>query len=227
MRGVNSQVAEIVAFLNDFRSCEPDKKAVLPELRESYKKFHAILIWQNVVNGSRDRSDEVKLYLNEVSADLAQSLLSALMGFYKPSRMMLRSAIENLMRVATLLEGMKALECKTVYELSNLFKETELLNNKITDSSVQQLLNLYAQLCGYVHTATPMEMDQRIPFSKIVEAKPETAVSCLKEIYSVSLEAGKILFFLDQEMVARMHHRDADYIRDQLSPSFKRSLKPI
>lgn len=224
MRDIASQVAEINSFLSNYKADSPLKGVSATKLKSAYKKFHAVLIWQKTIDNSGIHDHDTKLYMNEATADLAQAMLCSLFGLYKPSNVMLRAHIENTMRVATMLCGMKPLETKTVHDLAVLFKATSLRNNPDTDAAVQAVLQQYAHLCGYVHTSSPMNMDLRIPFSSIVQSDEGKILTCLEGVMNAAAALNKNLSLLCAPLLAGMHHRDADYIRDQLPARLKQQI---
>lgn len=224
MRDVSAQVEEIYKFLSEYRAESPPKGAAASKLKTAYKKVHAVLIWQKSIDGNAYYDRDIKLYMNEATADLAQSMLCSLFGLYKPSSVMLRAHLENAMRVATMLCGMKPLEAKTVHDLAVLFKSTSLRSNPDTDAAVQAILQQYAHLCDYVHTSSPMNMDLRIPLSSIVESDEVKSSNCLDGVLRAASALNKTLSFLCAPLLAGMHHRDADYIRDQLPARLKQKI---
>lgn len=175
------KIAEINTFIADYRA----SKVLDPDADEAlnfcYKHYHAILIWQNSIDNDVSEANEIKLYLNEATADLSSAVLCSLLHLYKPSRMTLRSSIENLMRVVVLLDKRAALSAKSTYELSVLFNSGNLLTNKIISNSVQSCLRKYDKLCKYVHTSTPMHMDHRIPFAELTKPIKKEFIDCLND----------------------------------------------
>lgn len=224
MRDIANQVEEINQFLAAYKAQSPLKGAAASKLKSAYKKVHAVLVWQKSIDNSECYDHDTKLYMNEATADLAQSMLCSLFGLYKPSSVMLRAHLENAMRVATMLCGMKPLETKTVHDLAVLFKATSLRNNPDTDAAVQAMLQQYAHLCGYVHTSSPMNMDLRIPFSSIVQSDEAKLLICLDGVLSAASALNKNLSLLCAPLLTGMHHRDADYIRDQLPARLKQKI---
>jgi hypothetical protein len=176
------------------------------------------------LDGAAIEKTTVKLYMNEATADISQALLSALFNFYKPSRMMLRSSLENVMRVCVFLSGLETFAAKTTYALSTQFNSGELSTHPDTNKAVQAILSIYDRLCKYVHTSTPAHMDLRIPFSTIASLDDVDLLDCLNDISQVCSATNKLLFALRPKLLNQMHHKNADYIRDCLPPGLKRRI---
>lgn len=220
-RKISDHLDEIKTFLEGYRASNPESVASKSAMKAAYRRFHAVLIWQMYFDKSTKFDDATRQYTNEYTADISQGLLSALMGFYKPSRMMLRSSIENFIRVACLIDGKKPFSAKTVHGLIAIFKKTTLRSNPDTNTALLFLIQNYGDLCNYVHTTSSLNMDLRIPFSKIVESDPINSTSCFENISSICQAINKILFKLCPDTLQSMHHRDADFIRDLLPATMK------
>jgi hypothetical protein len=220
-RKISDHIEEINKFLELYRAAEPEKGPAKAAMKTAYRRFHAVLIWQMYLDDPAKFDDVTCQYSNEYTADISQALLTALMGFYKPSRMMLRSSIENFTRIACIIDKKEPLSAKTVYALMEIFKKTTLRDNPETNSALLTLVQKYGELCDYVHTTSPMKMDLRIPFSKVVESDSLNAIACFENIGSVCQSINKILFRLCPSLLQSMHHRDADYIRDLIPAAMK------
>jgi len=226
-KSMQLHLGEIQEFLSSYKPSSFDGASVPASFASAYKRFHAVLIWQDALDRSATVSAPIKIYMNEATADLSHSLLCSIFSFYKPSRMMLRSTIENLMRVCVLLCGSDPFQAKSTYELVSLFTGTKLSKAPETNRPLQLVLRTYDEMCKYVHTSTPMHMDMRIPFASITARDENDLLRCLVDIDHISGAINMMLFTLTPDILRGLHHRDADHILDCVPPSLKRLVNGL
>lgn len=222
-RDISFHLEEIGKFLQEYRAGYPSGASEKSSLKLAYKRFHAVLVWQMYIDSSDYIDAAARQYTNEFVADISQSFLTALMGFYKPSKMMLRSSIENFARVACIMDGKDPLKAKTVFDLMNILKTTSIRSTKETDDALLLIIQNYGDLCEYVHTTSPLRMDLRIPFAQVVNCSTDKATSCFEQIGRLSQAINKIFFKLRSDLIVKMHHKDADFVRDLIPASLKRA----
>ncbi len=222
MKSVSKQIAELDAFFDNFRGNRVSNDGEARKSFENcYKEFHCILIWQNFIDNSNTIDDQEKIFFNEMTSDIAHSIVSSILDLYKPSKMALRSAIENSWRTLMLMENQKIDDIKTVYDLYLKLKE---LNSEVNIvlQPINELKQMYTYLCDYVHSSTPMHMDFRIKFKTISTRNQNEQSTCFKIIQKTCSNINKSLFVKKQHAVVKMHHSQADWLRDRLPATFKR-----
>ena len=100
-----------------------------------------------------DVSSQEFAHFREAVSDVGNGLFCCLHGAYKSGHMALRSSIENYLRFATGPFDKSGLSTTSVYELFDIAKTTHPFIDRRT-AYLEQLRNIYVELCKFTHSAT-------------------------------------------------------------------------
>lgn len=218
MKRPDAALTEISAFIANFRLGDEAKVNLDNKSKSVYRLFQSLLLWQLAF----DKEEKLKEqgYFDEFLSDAASSYFLALTSAYKPSAVLLRSAIENLVRSLLAFEGVDVSKIGTVWELFSKAKESF----KASKDTVRRIASLhakYGELCKTTHSVSYDYMSLRIPFDKIFQhdtKKLAEASRGLKEVFNL---ANEVLYLVNAGALNAIHHRASDAIRDVISPTLK------
>lgn len=195
-----------------------------PYLKSFHKNLFALLCWHAEIN-KHEPMKESSMWFNECVSDLVQMILLVSQGFYKPSNLLHRSAIENFIKFFLISNSVSLDSITTVYQLFEKAKETAKFtyDEEFVDRII--LLNqIYSQLCNYVHTSG----EEFCTFAKalseypcFVEDKLKTSVS--QVISTIGLLNVSMCFILP-DVLPSMGYKNKDSILDIIPPTMKRKL---
>src|SRR5437868_10938051 len=143
MRDREREFIELTQFFCNFAMTRLNEESDLHRsVKRIYKRHITLLIWKaDLDQGSLWRSAPEKetlfrMYFSEAISDISQCFLLYYQGLYKPSRLLLRSAIENFIRCIGIIEGLEISEITNTYDLLDQVKKTPLItSNKVTKSA--------------------------------------------------------------------------------------------
>lgn len=163
-RAFKPDMDELVEFIRTFSMsslCEEPKFVTF--LSTLHKKFYAYLTLSEEMRKCQDNPTKQPLlvaeqtaFIQESVSDCGQCLFLCINGCYKGARLLLRSSIENFLKGTCMDEISQIVTEKSVYqvfddaELSDVFKKETILLNQLHD--------IYSQLCADVHTADQNHM---------------------------------------------------------------------
>lgn len=225
MTKIKDSVDEIDSFVSGLKFDSPLKD---PEYSKSftscYKYIHALLLWEHLL-GSTPKGKlepDALLHLRELLSDLSAVQTLVLTGLYKPARMMMRSSIENLLRVAALEQGFLVSGAKFTHELISLVKSSKLAAKGAPAApELEAIVASYANLCAYTHAATPKFLALKIPLDTIHTFDKKEFLAIIDQLRDVSSRYNRILFTLYHHLLAKLHHKHRDYILDALPRKLK------
>jgi len=163
-------------------------------------------------------------YIRESVSDLGCALFTWMHGCYKPSRLIMRSAIENLIRGISIAED-PTIRCEE--NVHNLFDRASNLNLFTPQpvASIFLMLNgTYGQLCADVHTATYVNM-QNISALNYFPAFDVTKAETNSELFSKTCQQFlSILCLCFRNVFFDMHPENRDIILENLSQPVKQAI---
>ena len=224
-RSVESAAREVVDFVGTARGTLCFDGKIHADFLSAYKLFHAVLILQNSIGSDPLGAADLKLFSGEAVADIANSIYCSSFAAYKPAAMTLRSATENIMRVCLLLRGVDPRPIKNVYDLRNKFVQGGLQTHPTAAKAASELGAIYGELCLYVHSATPLHMDGRIPLQKIASHAGSKLKKIMKYVRDICSKYIQCLFSICSNLILNMYHEHQDFILDCLPPSLKREVR--
>ncbi len=194
-----------------------------PSARQTYRRFHALLLWELAVDRDDVQSD-IRLYFREFLSDCATAYYLNFVGFYKAARLCSRGSIENLLRVLVASAGENVLEINTIPDLVNRCRQIWAHTPERLEV-VNTIYSIYSELCNTVHSVSIDYMSLRIPFDKVSEQNSTHYAENIGIIDRLFKSAGEALFFNFSSLLHTLHFRNADYIRDSVSAEVKRSVQ--
>lgn len=215
----NEDIAEIADFLRNLALPAPFFVASDPVVA-CYKKFLAVLLQRHGAHKTA-LIDEAKVFLDETTSDLSYSLYLNALGFYKPSRLSLRGAIENVLRFAL---AQAEVDPKPL-GVSQMFDAAKADGRYYPVlSSIALLKQSYVKLCKSSHTIDIQFMAHNIPFSELVEQDKSKFDSNLTDFAKVSGAIGSLIYVASSEAVAKLSPEQQDFVRSQVPMTIKKAL---
>jgi hypothetical protein len=236
-RRVQNDFAELKTFVAEYslapRISNDDYLRLLSRL---HKRYYAILVFLAEL-GASQRKIKSKfalenarisgLYLREFISDLAAAFFDWLHGGYKPSRLSLRSSIENLIKALCIPTRPEIVRQRNVYEVFKIAAETPLLMTTQGKLLFLRLRSTYAILCVDAHGGSIAHLAQIASFGyfpKFDKARAER----LAKLYSDVARDGLSLLSLDSpDVLKKMHHENADVVTSILPTAVKRALHDL
>ena len=127
-----------------------------------FRRLLPLFIWHAIITKSRiwpkeeEKEELYKLYFSEALSDVAQAYILGVQGFSKPSRLILRSAVENYIRCVGIANDQAVLSVTVVRELFNIVQELPIVKSgREIPKQFASLRQLYTNLCNYSHTSSP------------------------------------------------------------------------
>jgi hypothetical protein len=226
-RAFGEDFDQVIKFVEAYSISGKVTKDFRDRIRPFHKKTLSILtIVHSYLFEDKKRGhafSEVQLnYLAEVGSDMSTALFEIIIGGYKPSRFMLRSAIESGMKFlfADLLP--KITQEKSVFQIFDQIKHLSFIQD---DNNMKQafssLKSSYAELCADVHTASPINMSH-ITGLRHYPAYDEHKLSTYRDVYT---NVSRQLIFLAiakfPSYYHALHHNNKDLILDALTKTQK------
>ncbi|WP_162559750.1 hypothetical protein [Methylobacterium radiodurans] len=228
MSAQSEGVADIHAFIKgiSFRDVLDDagRKQLFSQ---AYKYIHALLIWNEAISRPRKPAIDAQaaLQFRELLSDLAACQVLLLLGMYKPSRMMLRSAIENMLRTVAHEQGFLASGTKFTYELITLVRSSKLgAEGAPAKADLNHLIQAYSHLCSYAHAAEEGKLALRVPLESVSRFEEAEHESLSAEIKAVAQRMNRIMFVMYAEKLRPLHHSHKDFVLDSLPKSLKAAI---
>lgn len=191
-----------------------------PPVEASFKKFVAALLLRH--GAHKTALSEVAIsFLDEAASDLSYALYLNALGFYKPARLSLRGAIENILRLSLKQQN---IDPKPL-SVSQLFESTKnCIPYLPIAAAVSNLKDSYAKLCRSSHTIDIQFMAHKIPFSELVEQKKDKFDSNLSDFGKVSSAICSCLYIACPEAVTKLSPEQQDFVRAEIPKSIKKAL---
>lgn len=212
----------IASFIEKLKLEAPELKQPAAELKRVYRVFHGLLIEDMIVEASNYR-DAAKDYFRESVSDASSAFFLTLIGSYKPARLVLRGACENLLRFMTEAAGKDASSLTTV---AALFAEGRALfaGHGLQIGYIGKLETVYDELCKTSHSKHVDYMSLAVPFSALLSHKAELFKMNI-DLLGRTFE--QILLLAYTELVGRLNaidHVNADELRGLIPRSLKVAL---
>lgn len=149
---VSDAISEIRDFVEKFTADSFFKHPQnIAKFGTAYKHLHSLLIWSLLIERGEFPEAQFGAHPKEGISDLAHAFGLTTFSLYKPARMMARSGIENIVRTIVA-------EKNGDYKVKSIHSLFDNANDVLRDSSnsqnlIQNLRNLYGDLCLTVHSA--------------------------------------------------------------------------
>lgn len=190
-------------------------------LKLVFKLYKGILIIRLVVSQS-NLSDNSKRFFDETISDISSAIVLTISGMYKPARLLLRGAIESVLRFSIERSGGVSSEADSVTKLIEIAK-TSYEDHKVVRGAMGSLTGSYADLCKTIHVTDPNLMELRVPFVDLFEYDQNKFDKNVIAIRIVLSALVPMMFCLSHEWISRIDHGNADALR-ALIPADKKKL---
>lgn len=224
MSDISDAISEIRDFADSFLVDSLLSRSKLSaSFSTSYKQLHALLIWSIVIDGGSFPKNSYGHHPKEAISDISQAYALVTFSLYKPSRILARSAIENITRVVVASKG-GDYEVKSVYTLFDIAKdilEEDLLAVKILAS----LKVIYGELCLSVHSAHKDHVALRIPFEEVFAHDDTQSAMTVSVLRRAAASINQLLYVRFSNMLSTIPHKNRDALLDSLPKSVKRAVQ--
>lgn len=130
-----------------------------------HKKYYAYLtligeIQNNILEEFLNNlTTEQFNYLTESCSDIGTSFFNLFHGAYKSSKLILRSSIETFIKGFTKDEYSDVTNETSLYEVFRVVKTLPFFQSAVPKELIENIHNIYKQLCADVHTAHESHME--------------------------------------------------------------------
>jgi hypothetical protein len=224
MSALSEAVAEIEDFVKQFSADSFSNHAkAKARFSTAYKQLHAMLIWGLLIPEGEFPEKKFGVHPEEGLSDASQAFALLAFSLFKPSRVMARSGIENMVRVAVAhANGDYAV--KSVYSLfdnaDDAFK-----NDPITKPIISRLKALYGELCLTVHSAHEDHVALRIPFEKVFAFDEGQYLMTVGLLARTASGLNQLLYSLFSGSLQKLTHKNRDFVLDSLPKTLKRNVQ--
>lgn len=223
MKELNSGVAEIQQFVDTLSIDSPfSREGASRKFKTAYRQLHSLLIWNMVVTPAVLTEANYGKHFQEAVSDASQSFALISMSLYKPARMMARSAVENVIRVAVAHQE-KDYKVKSVYALFDLALASH-TGAPQSLAIIKQLKQLYGELCLTVHSAKEEHLALAVPFEQLLsfdQSQYDLTIEFLKRTASL---LNQLIFSLFWQSLHAADHRNRDFVLDATPRALKKVL---
>lgn len=198
------------------------------EFQKSFKSIHkmhyCLMLFQAEFKTKCTQSESfINNKLNDVCSDIGTALFNAIHGSYKASYMLLRSSIENFLKLIGMYHGLQMDNFKKVSKLNEAVNKLDFINqNCVIKDNFNQINNLYTNFSAYVHTASDIDMATISCLSQL----PKYNADLFKNISHRFVSLLKIYIFLLIVVLNRyffkFHSDNRDLILKSLTPKQSR-----
>lgn len=211
---------EKIRLFVEHQTLDPSLFIETPQCVASYGKFYALLL---IRHGSAKLalSDSTRTFVDEFASDASYALYLNVIGAYKPSRLSLRGAIENVLR-AILTSSGEEIGSKPIHRL---FSDTMSLPELSQCGSILgDVKDHYSLLCKTSHTIDIKFMAHKVPFSDLLKSDGVEFTENL-QVYDKTL--GSLLGLLSLffgEAIHKLNVEQQDFVRARLSKKAKKAI---
>jgi hypothetical protein len=226
-------LTELLTFLENYslRETIVDNKPLKALVRSLYKRHHALLVWhvnleqREIWEGNTTKDTAFRQHLKESTSDVCQSILVFSQGLYKPSYLMLRSAVENFLKCVAIAENQAVLSLTSVFDLMAVVKDTPAISGSANlRTSFRNLRRIYAELCSYVHSSDHEFMSLTAYLGEYPGFDNIKSADYVKSCRSAIVSMCSMLTLLFPTRLREFHHRDLDFVADILPKNVKHEL---
>lgn len=219
---VDAKLKDIQSFIENLKLEAPELTQPSSELKRVYKLFHGLLIEDMAVEGANFK-DATKDYFRETVSESSSAFFLTLIGSYKPARLVLRGACENILRFLVGATGGSAGSIGTV---AALFAEARQIHSGqgILLGNIGKLETAYDELCRTSHAKHVAYMSLAVPFSALFAHKANSLDANL-DLLERTFE--QILHLAYAQVVGKLNvidHVNADELRALMPKSLKAAL---
>lgn len=158
-------------------------------------------------------NDDFFNYILESVSDIGNAIFCWINGAYKPSRIMMRSSIENFIRGVGVLEYADILLEKNIYKLFDTAKDLNIFSTPlIRNECYSELHKFYKELCADVHTGGKKHMVHLNALKHFPHYDKKVANSTAEIICTITNNVVAFLCITFKDTYHLMHHRNKENI---------------
>lgn len=218
----DKRLGEIKGYIEALKLQAPELTQPSSQLKRAYRLFHGLLIEDMVVEASNFK-DATKDYFREAASDSSSAFFLTLIGSYKPAKLVLRGACENILRF---FAGSAGTDVSSLTTVASLFAEARQMSvgRGLQLGYIGKLETVYEELCKTSHSKHVDYMSLAVPFSALFAHKDEAFQANL-DLLERTFE--QILYLAYAKLVGRLNtvdHVNADELRALIPRTFKVAL---
>jgi hypothetical protein len=203
----------------------------LKSLRPMHKTYFSAITWNAELNSKKmsflgmypTANNDIAERIAESTSDMGAAYFNWINGGYKPSRVMIRVAIENFVRAVSAIDDVNQLTENSVYVLFDRAKELNVFKaNDLVKRCFTQLHADYKLLCADAHTSSAINMSQLSSLSGLPAFQSAKAASSSKIFVRTLNNMNSIFCIVFKEFYQSMHHRN----RENVLNGVRRGDKP-
>ncbi|MFZ6846032.1 hypothetical protein [Undibacterium sp. RuTC16W] len=232
-RTIPKDYASLISFLEKYTL--NDKLAdqdFAPLLKGIHKRYLALLTLlaevETQANDSRLLQDpnflQTHSYFKESISDIGSSYFCFIHGTIKPSKIMIRSSIETIIKGITANEFPNVLVSKSVFGVLDEAKKTAFFQRQIEGKLFAQLETIYGELCKDVHTATTKNMAHVSALNTFPSFDKQSSSEAKKIIIDTSRIVLAIGCIFYKNYFLKMHFENKEIVTASLDKSIKKYL---
>lgn len=236
-RDVQEDFEELRDFVRDYglEQHVSDQKFV-SLLSRQHKKYHGVLTllaethhqsWK-AVDDSSEGGDALNVVwqerLDEFASDLGTAMFVWIHGAYKGARLLLRSAIENLVKAVGVVSHPEVVTVRNAYEVFELARQQPFFDVPANARRFELLRGDYSTLSRDVHTSTLEEMEQVAALSFFPRFSNDEAEEFADLYVRCATTGAELVCLMFPRLYHSMHHRNRDIVNVCLGAACRAEL---
>jgi len=191
-------------------------------LGSMHKKLFGLMTYTAELKKQKGNSLTL-FYLSDMNSDLLLGLFNWIQGMDKPARLEMRCSIENFLKAILCCNKPEIIKEKAVHEIFNFAKADASFSSKFTKSKLEQIRNVYVELCKTVHNSIS-EIDSTSAIDLLPAYNKEQACRS-KEFYIKITEAYLgVLYYNNVDVIASMHPKNYKLFMSTIARNAKKNV---
>lgn len=176
--------------------------------------YRKIYYYNLLINEIYDLSDDNFKFLKESIGDLTMAMELFNMNYLKPSKMALRSSIEQFHRFLLLKHGQfeMGLSVRDIHR-----KVKELFDNLTLKSLISTLLSDYKQLCNFVHVEESNDFSKNLVLSSYQDFESKKVNKLNNELQRITETFCILIIIIDKDAYSRISKYNRLLVENSLS----------
>ena len=192
------------------------------ECKAMHKKMYGLMIFVAEFN-TQNAHTYFSQFLEEMSSDLLLCLFNWIQGMYKPAKLELRCAIENLLKSVLSSSDTSIIEEKSLYEIFDIAKVNKHFETDFGKTRFELLRNDYSTLCRTVHS-DPLQMHSTSALNLLPQYNRELSKELVTLYIRIVENSLGILYINYPFTIDRMHPENKKDFLDSLSKTTKKEV---
>lgn len=232
-REIKGDFDKLVKFINEYnlsKIIDDDFKVYLSQM---HKKYYAMLLFVTELNSLKDKNgnnileNKQKEFILETISDLGNAVFLIINGAYKPSRLILRSAIETFLKGFSIKIIIDIDKEKKIYKMFDRISDISFFEEPTNKEFFNILKQLYSKLSKDIHTADINHMQH----TSTLNYFPTKSISNIKITVGYFCDISQILLSLlaiyYNEEYHRMHINNKEMIIKNIKKEFRQKINNI